>query len=181
MLNPNKCIFGVTSGKLLSFLVLHRGIGANPDKIQDIEETQPPHCLKEMQHLTGFMAALGRFISRFGNKALPFFKIMKRTGPFKWTPEAAAAFEELKRYLVSPPILDAPRPREPLRLYLAATPQTSSAALVSEKGGVTQRSTSHQESYSGSSSRGSLGASRGSLGASGGPLRASREDRKSVV
>ena len=78
------------------------------------------------------MAALGRFISRFGDKALPFFKIMNRSGPFKWTPEAAVAFEELKRYLVSPPILVAPRPREPLRLYLAATPQMLSAALMAE-------------------------------------------------
>ena len=73
------------------------------------------------------MAALGRFISRFGDKAMPFFKIMKRSGPFKWTPEAVVALEELKRYLVSPPILVAPQPREPLRLYLAATPQTASA------------------------------------------------------
>ena len=48
------------------------------------------------QRLTGCMAALGRFISLFGNKALPFFKIMKQSGYFKWTPEAAAAFEGLK-------------------------------------------------------------------------------------
>ena len=46
---------------------------------------------------------------------MAFFKNMKRSRPFKWTPEAAAAFEELKRYLVSPAILVAPRPREPLR------------------------------------------------------------------
>ena len=78
------------------------------------------------------MAALGHFISRFGDKALPFFKIMKQSGPFKWTPAAAVAFEELKRYLVSPPILVAPRPCEPLRLYIAATPQKASAALVAE-------------------------------------------------
>ena len=79
------------------------------------------------------MASLGRFISKFGERALPFFKIMKRTGPFKWTPEAAAAFEDLKRYLASPPIMVAPRPREPLKLYLAATPQTASAVLVAER------------------------------------------------
>jgi hypothetical protein len=55
---------------------------------------------------------------------------MKRSGPFKWTPEADAAFEDLKRYLMSPPIMVVPRSREPLLLYLAATPQTASAALV---------------------------------------------------
>ena len=79
------------------------------------------------------MAALGRFISRLGERALPFFKIMKRSGTFAWTPEAAVAFEDLKKYLTSPPILVAPRLREPLLLYLAATPQMASAVLVAER------------------------------------------------
>ena len=87
-LNPAKCVFGVPSGKLLGFLVSHRGIEANPDKIKAIEEMQPPRCLKDMQRLAGCMASLGRFISKFGESALPFFKIMKRSGTFKWTPEA---------------------------------------------------------------------------------------------
>ena len=95
---------------------------------------QPPLRLKDMKLFMGCVA-LGRFISKLGDKSLPFFKIMTRSGPFKWTPEAAAAFEELKRYLVSPPILVAPRPREPLRLYLAATPQMASADLVAEREG----------------------------------------------
>src|SRR5664279_4337575 len=86
-----------------------------------------------MQRLPGCMAALGRFISKLGERALPFFKIMKRSGTFKWTPEAAAAFEDLKRYLASPPVMVAPRTREPLRLYLAVTPQTASAVLVAER------------------------------------------------
>ena len=76
------------------------------------------------------MATLGRFISKFGERALPFFKLMKRSGPFKWTPEADTAFEDLKRYLTSPPIMVAPRSHDPLLLYLAATPQTANAALV---------------------------------------------------
>ena len=78
-LNPEKCVFGVPSGKLLGFLVSHRGIEANPEKIRAIKEMRPPQRLKDMQRLAGCMAALSRFISRFGEKALSFFKIMKRT------------------------------------------------------------------------------------------------------
>ena len=55
------------------------------------------------------MARLGRFISKFGERALPFFKIIKRIGTFKWTPEAEKAFEDLKRYLASPQVMVAPR------------------------------------------------------------------------
>jgi hypothetical protein len=99
-LNPAKCAFGVLSGKLLGFLVSHRGIEANPKKVKAIEEMRPPRNLKEMQHLAGCMASLGRFTARSGEKALPFFKLMKRTGKFEWTPKADKAFAELKRYRI---------------------------------------------------------------------------------
>jgi hypothetical protein len=76
----------------LGFLVSHHGIEANPDKVKAIEEMHPPRNLKEMQRLAGCMAALGRFIVRSREKALPFFKFMKCTGKFVWTPEADKAF-----------------------------------------------------------------------------------------
>jgi ribonuclease HI len=132
-LNPAKCAFGIPSGKLLGFLVSHRGIEANPDKVKAIEEMRPLRNLKEMQHLAGCMAALGRFIARSGEKALPFLKLMKRTGKFEWTSKADKAFAELKRYLMIPSIMVAPMFHEPLLLYIAATPRTASAILVAER------------------------------------------------
>jgi hypothetical protein len=132
-LNPAKCAFGVPLGKLLGFLMSHRGIEANPDKVKAIEEMHPPRNLKEMQRLAGCMAALGRFIARSREKVLPSFKLMKCTGKFEWTPEADKAFAEMKRYLTSPPIIVAPTFREPLHLYIAATPRTTSAVLVAER------------------------------------------------
>jgi hypothetical protein len=56
-LNPDKCVFGVTAGKLLGFLVSCRGIEANPEKIKTIEAMQPPARIKEVQKLTGCLAA----------------------------------------------------------------------------------------------------------------------------
>ena len=78
-----------------------------------------------MQKLAGRVTALGRFISKLGERALPFFKLMKKKGPFEWTPEADQAFQDLKKYLTSPPVMVAPRPLEPLVLYLAATPYSA--------------------------------------------------------
>ena len=71
MLNPKKCVFRVAAGKLLGFLVSYRGIEANPEKIQAIERMRPPTFIKEVQKLTGSMAALSCFISRLGQWALP--------------------------------------------------------------------------------------------------------------
>nr|CAH67174.1 H0211B05.11 [Oryza sativa] len=127
-LNPDKCVFGVPAGKLLGFLVSARGIEANPEKIRAIERMRPPSKLRDVQCVTGCMAALSRFISRLGEKALPLFKLLKRSGPFTWTEEAERAFTQLKVYLSSPPVLVAPEPDEPLLLYLAATPQVGGEA-----------------------------------------------------
>src|SRR3954470_9521697 len=55
---------------------------------------------------------------------------MKKKGPFEWTEEADKAFQDLKRYLTSPPVMVDPHPQEPLVLYLAATPYSASATLV---------------------------------------------------
>src|SRR4051812_36468914 len=100
-LNPEKCVFGVPSGKLLGFFVSHRGIEANPDKIRAIEHIQALRAVIDVRHLTGCVAALSRFISKSAERALPFFKILKKAGPMKWTPEVEAALQDLKEYLSS--------------------------------------------------------------------------------
>ncbi|KAH9684964.1 Ribonuclease H [Citrus sinensis] len=63
-LNPEKCAFGVESGKFLGFMVSHRGIEVNPEKIQAIVQMRSPRNLKEMQSLLGRLATLSRFISK---------------------------------------------------------------------------------------------------------------------
>jgi hypothetical protein len=132
-LNRDKCAFGVTAGKLLGFLVLCRGIEANPEKIRTIEAMRPPARIKDVQKLAGCLAALSRFISRLAERALPFFKLLRKSGPFVWTNDTEEAFQELKRYLTSPPVMVAPEPSEPLLLYVAATSEAVSMVLVAER------------------------------------------------
>ncbi len=80
MLNPDKCVFGVLAGKLLGFLVSNRGIEANPKKIKAITPLAKPACINDVQRLAGRVAALSRFISRLGEKALPLYQMMKKAG-----------------------------------------------------------------------------------------------------
>ena len=77
-LNPAKCAFGVSSGKFLGFMVSQRGIEENPEKMRAILEMSSPKTVKEVQSLTGRVAALNRFISKATNKCFPFFKILKQ-------------------------------------------------------------------------------------------------------
>ena len=81
-LNPEKCVFGVPARKLLGFLVSSRGIEVNPAKVEVINHMQPPTHLEDSQRLTGCMAALGRFISKLGERGLPLLKLIKITGHF---------------------------------------------------------------------------------------------------
>jgi hypothetical protein len=98
-----------------------------------IEAMRPPARIKDVQKLTGCLAALSRFISRLAERTLPFFKLLRNSGPFVWTDEAEKAFQELKRYLTSPSVMVAPEPRKSLLLYVAATAKTVSMILVTER------------------------------------------------
>ena len=129
-LNPSKCAFRVTSGKFLGFLVSERGIEANPEKIRAILDMRQPSSKKEIQQLTGRVASLSRFIARSVDRCLPFFKTLRQANSFSWTPECQQAFEELKQFLRSPPLLSKPVIREKLHLYLAASPEALSSVLV---------------------------------------------------
>src|SRR6266536_179600 len=71
-LNPEKCVFGVPVGKLLWFIISNRGIEANPTKIRALSQLATPTHLKQVEKPVGCVAALSRFISRLGEKALHF-------------------------------------------------------------------------------------------------------------
>src|SRR3954463_10546632 len=132
-LNPQKCVFGVPAGKLLGFMVSQRKIEANPEKIAAIQGMKPPQKLRDVQKLSGCLATLSRFVSRLGEKVLPLYQLRKKSPDFKWTEAAQAAFEELKKQLSTRPVLAAPREREPLMLYIAATSHVVSVAIVVER------------------------------------------------
>ena len=93
-----------------------------------------PKIVKEVQSLNDKIAALNKFVSKAMDKCLPFFRTLKKS--FEWMADCQQAFEELKRYLSSPPLLSLTKPGEELFLYLAVSPAAISTALVRKKDGV---------------------------------------------
>jgi hypothetical protein len=96
MLNPKKCVFGVSFGKLLGYMVSSRGIDANPTKVKAIEKLQPSRMRREIQKLASMMVALSRFISKLGKCGMSFYKLLRNADGFQWNDQTAAAFIELK-------------------------------------------------------------------------------------
>ncbi|KAM1257938.1 hypothetical protein ACFX2J_037435 [Malus domestica] len=78
-LNLNKCAFGIGSGKFLGFMISQRGVEANPKKIKAIIDMKELVTSKDIQSLTGKVAALTRFISKATDKCLHFFKALKES------------------------------------------------------------------------------------------------------
>ncbi|XP_022032796.1 uncharacterized protein LOC110933903 [Helianthus annuus] len=123
-------------GKFLGFIVTKDGFKVNPEKVQTIQLMPSPATVKEMQRLAGRLAALNRFLANHAAKSYPFISTLRNCGkktPFQWTPEAEAAFKQMKEYLIQLLTLTAPKEKEPLILYLSAAEVAVGAVLMVER------------------------------------------------
>ncbi|XP_062100745.1 uncharacterized protein LOC133806667 [Humulus lupulus] len=132
-LNPSKCVFGVSSGQFLGYVVSQRGIEANPTQIASLSEVKEPRTIRDIQALTDKVVALSRFISRMSDRCQPFLQCIKKSTNTTWGPEQKKALEELKTYLSSPPILSSPIANEDLFLYLSVSQFVVSSVLFREE------------------------------------------------
>ena len=135
----SKCAFCISMGKFMGFMVTQIGIEVNPDQIRVVMEMSALSN-KELQHLMGRLAALGRFIARFIDKLWPFFLALKGENTTRWTNDCKQALEKIKRYLTQPPILSCLEPGEQLYMYLAASDCVVSVVLIRHMKDKEQRS-----------------------------------------
>ena len=132
-MNPSKCIFGVHKGKVLGCLVSTKGIEANPDKVKALWNLEEPRSIRDVQKLTGWIAALNRFIPRSADRSLPFFKVLRNANKFEWGPEQSEALKALKNHLQNMVKMTSPDPKDVWLLYIAASYSAVSAGLVLER------------------------------------------------
>ncbi|RVW12009.1 Retrovirus-related Pol polyprotein from transposon 297 [Vitis vinifera] len=120
-LNPKKCTFGVTSRKLLGYMVSKRGIEADSDKIKAILDMPAPRTEKEIRGILGRLRYINRFIVRLTDIYEPIFRLLRKSQPTIWDDQCQHAFERIREYLLSPPVLVPPTPGRPLLLYLSVS------------------------------------------------------------
>ena len=118
---------------LLGFIISERGIEAKPEKISAITRMGLIQSIKGVQRVTRCLALLNHFISRLGERGLPLYRLLKKADHFEWTTEAQEALDVVKLLLTKDPILVPHIDGEPLLLYIVATTQVISAALVVER------------------------------------------------
>ncbi|KAK2407622.1 hypothetical protein QL285_043225 [Trifolium repens] len=133
-MNPLKCAFCVHAGDFLGFVVHKKGIEINQNKTKAILETKPPSTKKQLQSLLGKIKFLRRFISNLSGKAQAFSPLLrlKKDDPFRWNEEHQKAFDDIKDYLIKPPVLMPSSRNKAMKLYIAASDKTIGSMLAQE-------------------------------------------------
>ncbi|XP_070022109.1 uncharacterized protein [Nicotiana sylvestris] len=116
-LNPAKCAFRVPARKLLGFIVSCRGIELDPSKVKAIKELPPPKSKKDVMSFLGCLNYISRFIAQSTVICEPIFKMLRKDAETSWTEDCQKAFDKIKEYLSTPPVLVPPEPGQPLLLY----------------------------------------------------------------
>ena len=107
-LKPKKCELFQTEVKFLGHVVSREGVKCDPQKIERVLHWPEPKCRKEVQSFLGFCNYYRRFIDNYSSQVTPLTKLTRMKVPFIWTEECKNAFQELKGYFVSAPILSYP-------------------------------------------------------------------------
>ncbi|KAH9299682.1 hypothetical protein KI387_031364, partial [Taxus chinensis] len=128
-LNPAKYVFGILTGKILGFIISIRGIEVDPAKIKAILDMPPPSNLKELHSLQGHLQSVHRFISQLSDRCQPFHHLLRKNVHFEWDEHCQKAFDDLKAYLISPPVLTPLREGEPFYLYISMTDHALGAMI----------------------------------------------------
>lgn len=100
-----KSVFDVTSGKILGLIISNRGIEIDPTKVKAILEMPTPSTLKQLRSLQRRLQSIRCFITQLANKCQPFQHLLKKGVTFKWIDQCQEAFQALKEYLLSTPVL----------------------------------------------------------------------------
>ena len=120
-MNPKKYTFGVTSGKLLGHMVNERGIEVDPDKIKVILDMPVLRTEKKIRGFLGRLHYISRFMAKLTNICESIFRLLRKNQLTVWNDGCQLAFEKIKEYFLSPPVLVPPMSRRPLLLYLSVS------------------------------------------------------------
>jgi hypothetical protein len=130
LLNPLKCVFCVTVGRLLGFIVSQCGITVDPLKVQAITEIPPPQNLRQLQSLQGKANFLRRFVPDYATRAHGFLRLLRHDIPFQWDKHAQTTFDDLKEALSNTPLISPPDYNRDYLLYISASAISVAGVLI---------------------------------------------------
>ncbi|KAH9801781.1 Endonuclease [Citrus sinensis] len=100
-----KCEFWLEKVTFLEHVVSKDRISVDPSKVEAVSQWSRPTNAKEVRSFLGLVGYYRRFVEGFLKIAMPLTQLTKKNAKFVWTPECEKSFEELKRQLITTPIL----------------------------------------------------------------------------
>jgi hypothetical protein len=129
-LNPKKCLFAVSEGKLLGHIVSKEGIYIDPERVKSINELSPPTSRKGVQSFFGKINFVRRFVPDYATIVKPINVLLKKDKKFEWTQEIQRAFTKIKHAITSAPVLVSPNFDQDFIIYSFASEETIASILT---------------------------------------------------
>ncbi|MCU5933464.1 hypothetical protein H3U10_19950, partial [Clostridioides difficile] len=128
----SKCDFWLTEVKFLGHVITAQGVAVDPSNVESVTKWTPPKTVSQIRSFLGLAGYYRRFIENFSRIARPMTQLLKKDEKFKWTAECDKSFEELKRKLVTAPVLILPDQTKDFQVYCDASRHGLGCVLMQE-------------------------------------------------
>nr|ABA97433.1 retrotransposon protein, putative, Ty3-gypsy subclass [Oryza sativa Japonica Group] len=128
----SKCDFWLTEVKFLGHVITAQGVAVDPSNVESVTKWTPPKTVSQIRSFLGLAGYYRRFIENFSRIARPMTQLLKKDEKFKWTTECDKSFEELKKKLVSAPVLILPDQMKDFQVYCDASRHGLGCVLMQE-------------------------------------------------
>jgi hypothetical protein len=128
----SKCEFWIDKVPFLGHIISNWGIAVDPAKVKEIMEWRVPTTVTEIRSFLGLAGYYRRFIEGFSKIAKPMTSLLEKGREFKWDEKCQDSFDQLKKRLMSPPVLVMPDLQKWFDIYCDACGQDLGCVLMQE-------------------------------------------------
>ena len=128
----SKCEFWLKEVGFLGYVISREGIAVDPTKVVTMTNWEAPTSVGEIRSFLGLAEYYRRFIENFSRIAKSMTELLKKDTKFKWTEECDASFQELKKHLVTSPVLILPDQRKDYEVCCDASRRGLGVVLMQE-------------------------------------------------
>nr|CAE02906.1 OSJNBb0045P24.14 [Oryza sativa Japonica Group] len=128
----SKCEFWLSEVKFLGHVISSGGVAVDPSNVESVLSWKQPKTVSEIRSFLGLAGYYRRFIENFSKIARPMTRLLQKEVKYKWTEGCEQSFQELKKRLVTAPVLVLPDSRKGFQVYCDASRHGLGCVLMQE-------------------------------------------------
>nr|CAH67149.1 OSIGBa0122F23.6 [Oryza sativa] len=128
----SKCEFWLSEVKFLGHVISSGGVAVDPSNVESVLSWKQPKTVSEIRSFLGLAGYYRRFIENFSKIARPMTRLLQKEVKYKWTEDCERSFQELKKRLVTAPVLILPDSRKGFQVYCDASRHGLGCVLMQE-------------------------------------------------